>query len=156
IVLGEPDPRFELPQEERWFASIRGKVRAYSASLRSGLATTLALLGTHCDRLVHGSSLTGRDWAAYLVHKLLDFANADRSCRLWASLRDVLPLLAEAAPEEFLDTVRAGVAGRSPLLREIFMDQGGDALTIEAPHTGLLWALENCVWSPIHFGQAVD
>ena len=44
-VLGEDDPRWDLPADERWLAAIRGKVRRYSSELRSGLVETLAVLG---------------------------------------------------------------------------------------------------------------
>jgi ATP phosphoribosyltransferase regulatory subunit len=101
-VFAESDPRLELPREDRWRASLLGKERQYSYDLRQGLATTLGLLGAYGDRTIDGSGLTGREWAAWMVRELLETANADASCLLWASLADVLPLLAEAAPSEFL------------------------------------------------------
>src|SRR5690606_27892149 len=45
-VLKEPDPAFELPAEERYVASIHGKVLKYSQELRKGIAEGLAILGT--------------------------------------------------------------------------------------------------------------
>ena len=50
-VLSELDPQFELPPEERYAASIHGKVLSHSPDLRKGLAETLALLGSHGDVL---------------------------------------------------------------------------------------------------------
>ena len=44
-VLGEDDPRWDLPSDERWLAAIHGKVRQHSLQLRSGLVETLAVLG---------------------------------------------------------------------------------------------------------------
>ncbi len=155
-VLGEPDPRFELAKEERWLAAVHGKVRAYSGGLRRGIATSLALLGSYGDNAIGGSMRTGREWASYFVRMLLEQANADANCHQWASLEDVLTDLAEAAPSEFLEAVRVGLSGESPVLRRMFMDQNGSALYVDAPHTSLLWALETCVWSPGYFGQTVD
>jgi hypothetical protein len=83
-------------------------------------------------------------------------ANEDRSCRLWVSLAEVLPLLAEAAPDTFLDGVRDGLGGHPPLLVGMFMDADADAFSASSAHTGLLWALEAVAWSSDHFGQAVD
>jgi hypothetical protein len=44
VVLLDPDPRFELPPEERWLANVRGKSRKYSEPLREGLSRGLILL----------------------------------------------------------------------------------------------------------------
>jgi hypothetical protein len=156
-VLLAPDPAYDLEPGERWMASIHGKVRGHSGDLRHGLATTLALLGALGDRVDAGKGATGTDWAGHLVRQVLDAANADESGRLWASLEDVLPLLAEAAPGRFLDAVRDGTQGDSPVLRKVFMDEGdGGVFAAHSPHTGLLWALETAAWSQDHFGQAVD
>ncbi len=156
-VFGEINPAFDLPPDDRWMASVLGKVRAHSGDLRLGLATTLALLGSHGDMEVAGSGLTGKDWASWTVRRILEAANQDKTCHLWASLRDVLALFAEAAPTTFLDAVRDGLQGESPLLRRMFIDsKGASSLFTDSPHSSLLWALEVCAWSQTDFGQAVD
>jgi hypothetical protein len=158
MAFAEIDPRFELPEEDRWRASLLGRNRSYSHDLRQGLATTLALLGAYGDRPVDEVDITGREWAAWIVRETLEAANADITCHLWASLTDVLPLLAEAAPSNFLEAVRAGTRGDTPLLRGLFGDttDGGNVLSTESAHSSLLWALETCAWSPAHFGLVID
>lgn len=104
-VLGELDPTLELAAEDRWRAALDGVRRRYSASLRRGLANSLALLGFLDDTVDFGSGETGKARASRLVRELLDDANSDASLKLWTSLGDVLPLLAEAAPEAFLDAL---------------------------------------------------
>lgn len=156
-VFGETDPRLELPHEDRWRASLLGKQRVYSYDVRQGLGTTLALLGAHGDRPIDGAGMTGRDWGGWMVRELLERANADSSCLLWTSLADVSPLLAEAAPSQFLEAVRIGVTGASPVLRGIFGDaEGGSSFSTDSAHSSLLWGMEVCAWSPDHFGLAVD
>jgi hypothetical protein len=156
-VFAETDPRLELPREDRWRASLLGKERQYSYDLRQGLATTLALLGAYGDRTVEGSGLTAREWAAWMVRELLETANADASCRLWTSLADVLSLLAEAAPSDFLEAVRLGASGEAPVLRGIFGDATDrDTFATDSAHSNLLWAMETCGWSGDHFGLVVD
>jgi hypothetical protein len=156
-VFGEINPAFELLPGDRWRASLLGKVRAYSGDLRLGMATALALLGSHGNMPVAGSGFTGQDWASWTLRRILEAANQDETCRLWVSLRDVLPLFAEAAPAVFLDAVRDGLQGESPLLQSMFMDsKGSNALLTDSPHSSLLWALETCAWSPTDFGQVVD
>lgn len=156
-VLTESDPRQELPPDEQWQAGVLGKVRAYSSDLRHGLATTLALMGAYGDEQVAGARLTPREWADWIVRQILKAANDDETARLWASLDDVIPLLAEAAPDEFIAAVRTALGGEHPLLAKLFTDAkdrssffGGNS------HSGLLWALETISWSPDRFGAVVD
>src|SRR5262249_17823355 len=49
--VGENDPAYELPPDKRWQASLHNKVPAYSQTLRTGLAETLALLGGKPERI---------------------------------------------------------------------------------------------------------
>lgn len=44
LVLGERDPKFDLPKEERFAAGIYGKQLEYSQHLRKGIVETLALV----------------------------------------------------------------------------------------------------------------
>ena len=67
--------------------------------------------------------------------------------RVWASLGSLLPLLAEAHPDQFLSAVDAGLIGPEPTLLPLFEGDGG-GLTSAPAHIGLLWALENVAWSP--------
>jgi hypothetical protein len=156
-VFGEVNPALEPVPEGRRKATLLGRARAYSEDLRRGLATALALLGSHGEAVVAGSGLTGQDWASWTVRRILEAANQDEQCHLWASLRDVLSLLAEAAPTTFLNAVRDGLQGERPLLQRIFTDSPqSDPLFTDSPHSSLLWALEVCAWSPTEFGQTVD
>lgn len=154
-VLSAPDPALELEPDKRWQAGVLGKSRIHSDDLRDGVASALALLGTLGDEVLPGTATTGADAAKGIVWKLLDEANADRTGTLWSSLDDVLPSLAEAAPDEFLGGVAKGLEGEPPLLRALFANEG-DGLFGRSYHTGLLWGLEVCAWSPGHFGSAVD
>jgi hypothetical protein len=79
-------------------------------------------------------------------------ANADRSGQLWSSLSDVLPTLAEASPDRFLDAVDAGLDSGG--LSAVF-DPEAEGTPFGSPtHTGLLWSLEALAWSPHHLGSA--
>jgi hypothetical protein len=154
-VLGAVDPRLDLPVEERWLAAVRGKVPVYSSDLRDGVAGVLALLGARGDEVGIGSGTVG-SWLRRTMWQLFKRANDDPSGQLWASLTDVMPLLAEAVPDVFLEAVQKGLEGEQPLLGLMFADTVSDLLTVSSPHTGLLWALENVAWSPEHFSLAVE
>ena len=155
-VLGAPNPALELPVDQRWQASILGKARPHSSDLRDGIANSLALLGSLGTRLIPGSTMTPANWASWIVSDLLKQGNESKDISLWASLDDVLPELAEAAPDAFLDGVSQGLEGAPPLLQAIFIDNEAAGPFMHATHSGLLWALEICAWSPDHFGRAVD
>lgn len=156
-VLTESDPRHELAPDEQWQAGVLGEVRAYSGDVRHGLATTLALMGEYGDEQVAGARLTASEWAAWIVRQILEAANGDETARLWASLNDVIPLLAEAAPDDFIAAVRAGLAGDDPLLAKLFTDdKNRSSLFTGNSHSGLLWALERVSWSEQRFGATAD
>lgn len=154
-VLLESDPALTFPPEERWRASFEEKTSSYSSSLKRGLAESILLLAINGDHVAEGR---GEGFAAYLVRTLLEEANKDATGMLWSSLAPYLPLLAEAAPDEFLEAVRDGLTGDSPVLGKLFNDPKGTIalFTAGSAHCHLLWALETVVWSPEHFGLAVD
>ena len=157
MVLAEGDPALDLPRDQRWRASIDGKTRRYSSDLRRGLAQSLALLGAYGAAVTWSGGASGSAFADYLVRKLLDWASEDSTGKAWQSLADILPLLAEAGPDAFLDAVSAAAAGTEPLLATMFQDSADESNLFSGgtPHTNLLWALECLSWSPDYFGRAV-
>lgn len=144
-VLGERNPQFDLPKEERYAASIHGKVLSHSNLIRKGIAETLALMGSRPKALSSCSDGKAEGTAVLVVRKLLNKANWDR----WASLDSIMPLLAEAAPDEFLDAVESVLVDleNAPFHR-IFAEEGGGGLGGSNYMSGLLWALETLAWSP--------
>ena len=150
-VLGMPDPRFDLPADQQWMARALGHVLPYSDLLRGSLADTLALMGAVGDAISVSAGASASDRAARIVRRLLRNANAD--WRVWASLSELLPLLAEASPSEFLSAVEDGISGEDSPLLKLFADQQDDLFS-SSPHTGLLFALETAAWSPEYFSHA--
>lgn len=153
-VLATLDPALELPIEQRWQAAISGHARPHSRFLREGLADTLALMATRPVNNWPGSSGSGQFYANAIVTQLLRQANDDQSGKVWTSLPDVLPLLAEAAPEAFLSAIDIATARPDPVIRQLFTDQSGDAFTARSSHPYLLWALERLAWSPAYLSNA--
>ena len=95
-------------------AAVVGKPRTWSPRLRQGIADTAAFLGGYATDEVLRDRLTGKLHARRVVAAVTDNANADATGRAWQSLTDVLPLLAEASPDTFLDpsTPTSGVMSR--------------------------------------------
>lgn len=146
-VLLEIDPRLDLPPEDQPMAALSGVEPKFSAVVRRGIGEGIAVMGATRDaRFSDGGS--GIDHARRLVARILGEANAADSPRLWQSLGDVLPLLAEAAPAVFLDALADDLARERPLLENMFRDEDAHSwLYTSSPHTGLLWALETLCWS---------
>lgn len=154
-VLGAVDPRLELPAEERWLAAIHGKSRIHSSDLRKGLSRSLALIGARGDELRLSGGRSGRQWAERVVWKLFERATQDESAQLWVSMEDVVPLLAEAAPDPFLRALAQSSSGPRPLAEKFFQDVD-QQWNAGSPHTGFLWALEALAWSEQYLGYATE
>jgi hypothetical protein len=153
-TLTEPDPANDLSPEERPMAGLRGIAREHSGTIRQGIADGIALLGAAEAEEV-GDRRTGAEQARNVVRGILLRANEDESGATWASLSDVLPRLAEGAPDAFLDAVHEDLAQPEPKLRAMFRDTDRAAwFHSSSPHTGLLWALETVAWSPLYLVSA--
>ncbi len=144
-VLGERDPQFDLPKEERYAAGIYDKRLKHSRFFREGLAETLALVGSRSEALSACSVGQAENVARNSVSGLLDNTNWDR----WASLDSLLPLLAEASPDGFLDAVESVLhdLDNSPF-HELFAQEGSGGIGGGTYLSGLLWALETLAWHP--------
>jgi hypothetical protein len=149
-VLTESDPQFQLPGDQRYASSIHGKVLAHSHLLRNGLAESLALLGSHPTALTSCSRGQAEVTAVLTVREIL----ADADWERWASLNDLVPLLAEAAPSEFLDAVEKAFTN-TPCPFDLVFAEEGDGVTGRTYMSGLLWALETLAWDPDYLTRVV-
>lgn len=140
-VLKEPDPAFELPVEDRFAANLYGKAPKYSRTLRRGIAEGLAILGTRPDACSNCSQGKAQGISRLVVGGLL----RDADGLLWGSLNDLLPILAEAAPGEFLDEVERALR-LAPCPFDVLFSQEGNGITGCSYLTGLLLALEGLAW----------
>lgn len=140
-VLKEPDPAFELPAEERYAASIHGKVLKFSDVLRKGIAEGLAILGNQQEACTNCSQGQAEATCVLVIRELL----TDADWVLWGSLNSLLPTLAEAAPDELLDVVEKAMRLTPCPFDELF-SQEGNGFTGGNYLTGLLWALEGLAW----------
>lgn len=147
-VLTERDPQFDLDPNERYAAAIHGKVLKHSRSLRKGLAETLALLGSDPSPLTMTTLGRAQATTNVAVREIL----SDPDGLLWASLSDVLPILAEAAPSEFLDAVESALKKSPPPFIQVFA-QESSGFAGRTYMTGLLWGLESLAWSPDYLTQ---
>lgn len=149
-VLSELDPQFDLDAADRPSASIYGKVLKYSPDLRKGAAETLALLGCEGSVLTNCSQHKPENIAVNAVHELLGGAD----WKLWGSMNDLLPTIAEAAPGEFLNCVESALQRPQIPFVKLFAEESS-GFSGRNHMTGLLWALEAIGWSEEHFMRVV-
>lgn len=150
-ILSTLDPKFDLKPEERFCASVYGKILPHSPSIRNGLAEGLALISTGKESLVNCSSNYGEYIANAVVKEVFDSSN----WMLWASTQDIQPVMGEAAPSEFLDAVENAVIHEDKPFNTLFSQEGGGGITGANYMTGLLWGLESLAWSPLYLTRCV-
>ncbi|WP_298409601.1 hypothetical protein [Janthinobacterium sp.] len=103
----------------------------------------IAALHEQADFVVAGS--TPKDFVNKLARSLPGLVDY----RFYASFKDNLPLLAEAAPDPFLDSLERMLEGPPDLIKPIF-EEHKIFFTLESEHTGLLFALEVLAWEPTY------
>jgi transcriptional regulator with XRE-family HTH domain len=139
-VLAQDDPISELSLPQQWIARRDRKDPRYSQALRNGLVETLAFLGANPERLpsVPGTERRIED----VVRKLLD----RQECLRWVSLSNQLPLLAEAGPEAFLETVERDLKRSGSAVMKLF-EQEDSLPWPTSRYASLLWSLEVLAWN---------
>ena len=152
LVLSERDPSLDLPEEDRWAASIHGKTRDISAALRKGIADSLVILAIHGNGLFKNRlGVDTQIQAALLVRKLF----ADMDGDTMESQSDELRSYAEAAPEVFLSIIEQDLAKNEPN-SHVLMQPVSDPIFSSSPRVELIWALETLAWSPRFLLQVID
>ncbi|WP_445337488.1 hypothetical protein [Clavibacter sp. CFBP 8614] len=150
-VLGAVDPTLQIGASERWRADTVGPGRLHSKDLRTGIATTLAAFGSLGEDVSLGSG-TLRGWTELVVRATLERAHNDLSGALWLSLVDLLPLFAEAAPDEVMVALSRELDRNGPLKERMF-NESDDLFSATSPHVFVLWALETLAWSEDYFAE---
>ena len=141
-VLGESDPVYDVPCEERWMANVKGIDTQYSRRLKRGLSDTLLLLATFGDGI--SKNMGNINFADKVSYWVSEFLNKDLSARGWYSFGRNIVALAEAAPESFLQAIESSIHDKKSELQHLFQDEG---FLGEVPHSNLLWALETISWN---------
>ena len=147
-VLSTNDPSFDLPAEERYAASIHGKVLPHSDNLREGLSQAFALIGCRASSLTNCTHGKADAIAILAVRKL--FGNSDWI--RWGSLNSLLPTLSEASPSEFLSAVENAVTAEPSPFGNLF-EQEKTGVFGRNYVTGLLWALEGIAWEECYLSR---
>ena len=149
-ILSERHPMFDLNPDERFMAAVRGKVSKYSPGIRKGISETLAFLSIHSTKLENCTSYKPECTVNSIIEEL--FNNSD--WKLWGSLNDILPILAEASPAKFLVSVEKALDQSPCPFDELFKQESG-GITGGHYMTGLYWALERLAWSKDYLSRSI-
>ena len=141
-ILADDDPRFELPDDERWLARIKGHAPRYSGTIKTHVAQTLAFLGAFGEKLEAASSISVVNVVDRTVRNVL---SSSVTWHRWATLGQRLALLAEASPQVFLRAVQEDLGRETPELLKL-LHEDEQPLFGSCNHAGLLWALETLAW----------
>ncbi|GAB1534381.1 hypothetical protein ADMFC3_00120 [Geovibrio sp. ADMFC3] len=139
-VYSDENTRFLKELEERYLVSTNEQYK-FSVYMRRSLKNTFALLALESDNQAYVDLLLG------------EVLNESTTWNLWASLRDELSVFAEAAPASYLRGI-SYLVNQKEKVSELYRSSsnalfGGHSLT------GILWGLENIVWSEDYGEQAV-
>ena len=149
-ALSAVSPKFGMPISERHLADIHGQTLPHSDLLRDGIARTLALMGSQGERAQNVPN------ASDVPERILQRVFAENAgWEIWATLGNILPTLAEAAPEAVLSAIEQRMAATPNPFGSLFA-QEGDPLFGGSVHTGLLWALERLAWTPEYFTRTAS
>jgi hypothetical protein len=146
-------------QDQKLFDSDTGTIQSRDNAMcsdiaRRGLAFSLLWISEFHERL--DSAGVAQPWGGaeqYAKSTLSTLFKGLSSPVLSYSIGDELPLLAEAAPDEFLDALEISIAASPSNWGRMFVHRGPFTPFV---HTPVLFALETLAWSPLYIDRAVE
>lgn len=150
IVLSEKDPSSDLPVNKILFADLLGKSHIYSSELITGICETLCILSIFGDKICGNRlNISLTKMIDNLIRSLLMNAAKER----WFSLRKKLSLLAEAAPDTFLECLESDLINSESSIKALFIPTKD--IFEECLRADLLWSLETLAWHREFFLRTV-
>ena len=149
-VFSETEPALDLPEENRWAATIYGKTRDHSDALHKGICETLVILSVHGNYLFQ--KLIGVD-VEYRVSKLIRYLLTPLTHEKLLSNNHNLPYFAEAAPDEFLQIIEDDLNQNDPVVLDLLKPVENGLIFASPSRTGLLWAIECLAWNPSNLSR---
>lgn len=141
-ILSERNPKFDLSSDKRSMSNVYNKTLSYSNLLRKAVAETLPIITSNYKEFKKCIN-TALNLSLLVVREILKNDNWE----IWASLDELLPVLAEASPEEFLHQLEDKIRNNSSLVKQLFTENES-YITTSNYSTGLYWALELIAWEP--------
>lgn len=147
-ILSERNPKFDLSPDKRNMANIYNKLPKYSKILRESVAETLPILAGNYREFKNCKSDV-ENLPFLVTREVLENDNWE----IWAGLNELLPLLAEASPDEFLKQIDNKLKKNPSTLEKLFTEKEIYVTTYNYS-TGLYWSLELIAWESRNLIQA--
>lgn len=138
-ILIEKHPKLDLPADKRRMSNIYNKNTKYSEEIRNGVAETLVII-EYLKNNFENCKIDASNFAILSIRELLE----NSSWYTWASLDNLLPFLAEAAPSEYLNQFEEYISRDKE--RKILFEKETDITTYNYS-TSIYWSLELIAWS---------
>lgn len=141
----------EPPKADEVFRISPPQADLHSQWLREGMMTTLLHMAALHEEA--GFVVTGSSPQRFVDDVVRGLPNLSTDHRLLESLRDHLPLLAEAAPVPFFEALERLLEGDAEKIKPIFSEQN-DFFAPSSAHPAVLWALEVLAWNESYLLRA--
>lgn len=139
-ILSERNPKFDLDNDERSMSNIYNKNTKYSSLLRKSIAETLPIITANYKEFKNCKN-DASNLPLLVVRQVLENNNWE----IWASIGELLPFLAEAAPEEFLKQLDDKLKNNCKMIKRLFNEKEYYITTYNYS-TGIYWSLELIAW----------
>ncbi len=140
-VLSETNPKYDLNPEKRYMAAFYNAVPKYSSYLKKGICESLIVLAVLSKNYDLSPAINPEDYVNKIVDHILSLTDEN----LLRSHANNLTLLAEAAPEVFLNKLENHINKDGA---STFFEEEANILHRSNDLPYLLWALEAIAWMP--------
>lgn len=142
LVLAEVDPGIaEREAHPSELFICKGKIK-YSGKLKEGVLQSLVLIAVYGNGLKLKISGDCEVWVGNIIRQLLQ----NKDPYLWKSLDRYLPLIAEAAPVQFLSILEKNTKQTDWLKQILAVTKESYGFSPTVFFTGMLWGLEGLAW----------
>ena len=151
--MGEDDPALDLPDRDRWAATLYGKSREFSSAFRNGISETLVLLAVHGKNFFKaGLGFDTESEAARVVKELLTPLTTRK---LEANDRD-LPTYAEAAPDMFLAILKQDLETKQPTVLGLLRAVDTGSFRCPSRQNRVVMGIGGASWNPATLPRAAS
>lgn len=138
-ILSDINPKFNLSPDKRTIPGYYGSSPKYSQLIKTSVAECLAIISSIKKEFTNaGDSINSISWN--VIDKTLD----DKDWKIWASLENQLPLLAESHPSTFLMKLDEILSNYKAI--NLLMTSSESWITNNYYTAGLYWALQVVAW----------
>ncbi|WJV31425.1 hypothetical protein QTG56_11160 [Rossellomorea sp. AcN35-11] len=137
-LLIDVPPKFDLPIEDHFQASIFNKRSKHSDTIKEGLIRTLIMIANMNGIDNNFNILSTQSWVDDLLVEVFRNINSEKE---WFAISESLSNIAEASPEVFLSVLEREVEKQDSQIWQLF-EQTSDGFGARNYYTEVLWGLE--------------